>query len=60
MKLPTESTNSGNLITNYEAKIDFKNIFGELINEQSERIRKFSPYGNFNTWKICKIIGNIR
>lgn len=37
--------------------IDFKNIFGELLDDQAERIRKCSPFRSFKTWKICKIIG---
>lgn len=37
--------------------VDVKKIFGELLDEQAERVRKASPYGNFKTWKICKIIG---
>jgi hypothetical protein len=36
---------------------DTNSIFGELLSEQEERIRKFSPFGNFKTWKICRIIG---
>jgi hypothetical protein len=40
-------------------RFDSKSIFGELINEQEERIKKFSPYGKFKTWKICRIIGNL-
>jgi len=31
--------------------------FGELFDEQSDRLRKISPYGNLKTWKIFKIIG---
>lgn len=45
------------LPTSENLNIDFKNIFGELIDEQAERIKKFSPFGSFKTWKICKIIG---
>jgi hypothetical protein len=44
---------------NNNIRFDSKSIFGELINEQEERIRKFSPYGKFKTWKICRIIGKI-
>ncbi len=52
---------ASNLPTNADnIDIDFKNIFGELLNEQEERLRKCSPYGNFKTWKICKIIGKYK
>lgn len=37
--------------------MNFKAIFGELLEEQKERIRKSSPFGNFKTWDISKIIG---
>lgn len=31
-------------------------IFGEKFNEQADRIRKNSPFGNCNSWKLFKII----
>ncbi len=34
--------------------------FGELIEEQEERLRKVSPYGNLNTWKIVRLIGKLQ
>jgi len=37
--------------------IDYKKVFGEVLEEQAERIKRTSPFGNFKTWKICKIIG---
>lgn len=56
----TEGALNNHLPTNTDllSRIDIKRIFGELLDEQAERIRKASPYGNFKTWKICKIIGN--
>lgn len=39
------------------AFIDYKKVFGEQLEEQAERIKTTSPFGNFKTWKICKIIG---
>ncbi len=36
--------------------VNFQNIFGELIEEQANRIRKFSPFGQFNTWGLFKMI----
>jgi phosphatidylinositol 4-kinase B len=35
---------------------NFQNIFGELIEDQANRIRKFSPFGQFNTWGLFKMI----
>jgi phosphatidylinositol 4-kinase len=32
------------------------NMFGELIEEQAERLKKTSPFGALNTWKIFKMI----
>jgi hypothetical protein len=34
----------------------FENVFGETIEEQSARIKQFSPFGQFNTWQIFKMI----
>lgn len=55
----TEAVFNPNLPTNTDlvTSVDIKKIFGELLDEQAERVRKVSPYGNFKTWKICKIIG---
>jgi len=60
--LGSQNTEAGfypSLPTNNEVttSIDIKKIFGESIEEQAERVRKASPFGNFKTWKICKIIG---
>jgi len=38
-----------------EKKID--PYFGELFQDQSERLRKISPFGKLETWKIFKMIG---
>lgn len=35
---------------------EITSIFGEGIEDQSERIRKFSPFGNCSSWKLFKII----
>ena len=51
--LPKDSKEENNSAN----KFDSRSIFGELIDEQAQRIRKFSPYGKFKTWKICRIIG---
>jgi hypothetical protein len=55
----TEVAFNANLVTNVDlvSSLDIKKIFGELLDEQAERVRKASPYGNFKTWKVCKIIG---
>ena len=37
----------------------YENVFGETIEEQSARIKKFSPFGRFKTWQIFKMISNI-
>ena len=37
----------------------YENMFGETIEEQSARIKKFSPFGRFKTWQIFKMISNI-
>lgn len=60
--LSSQNTDTGfqvNLPTNADpiTSVDIKKIFGESIEEQAERIRKASPFGNYKTWKICKIIG---
>lgn len=34
----------------------FENVFGETIEEQAERVKKFSPFGQFTTWQIFKMI----
>jgi hypothetical protein len=62
--LGSQNTEAGfypSLSTNNEVVtiIDIKKIFGESLEEQAERVRKASPFGNFKTWKICKIIGKI-
>lgn len=56
----TEVVFSHSLASNSDtvSSVDIKKIFGELLDEQVERVRKTSPFGNFKTWKICKIIGN--
>jgi len=36
----------------------YGDIFGESMDEQSERIRSSSPFGEFNSWKIFKMISN--
>lgn len=53
--IPTESNEQE--ANKKKKKFDSKSIFGELLDEQSERIKKFSPYGKFKTWKLSRIIG---
>lgn len=38
----------------YEKQVDM--IFGEKIEEQIERLKKVSPFGNCSSWKLFKII----
>jgi len=37
-----------------EKKVD--QIFGEKFEDQAKRLRKNSPYGNCNSWKLFKVI----
>lgn len=41
---------------NGSVNIQFENIFGEFFEEQSERVKKTSPFGKFNTWQLFKMI----
>jgi hypothetical protein len=46
---------------NYDNTLEnkkFENVFGESAEEQSERIRKSSPFGEFNSWKTFRMISN--
>jgi hypothetical protein len=48
-----ESINAENT---HSINFDFQNVFGELIQDQSSRIKSFSPFGQFSTWKLFKMI----
>ncbi len=34
-------------------------FFGELFDNQTERLRKISPFGHLSTWRLFKMIGII-
>ena len=40
----------------YDGQNKNASIFGEKFEEQSERLKKVSPFGNCSSWKIFKII----
>jgi hypothetical protein len=51
--LKDDSINAENT---HSIHVNFQNVFGELIQEQSARIKNFSPFGQFSTWKLFKMI----
>ena len=46
---------AGELINDEESR-EVKSIFGEKIEEQTERLKKFSPFSHCSTWKLFQII----
>ncbi len=41
---------------NPSMSVEFEDIFGELFEEQSMRIKSTSPFGKLSTWKLFKMI----
>jgi hypothetical protein len=43
-------------LRNHSVNVEFENIFGEVFDSQSDRIKRTSPFGQFSTWRITNIM----
>jgi hypothetical protein len=51
-----DSYDNDNIVLTPSSKLGHEAIFGEKLEEQTERLRGLSPFGNFSTFKIFKMI----